>query len=1346
MHKNCPTKLQVSNLSKDTSHREIEAWLAGSRVTGAIISKKKDSYILEFESAAQAQRAKEILSKNTYINGNVCKVAHYREFMAVGEATVVVQGLTPDSNFIGIEQVIRQFPGVTEVSFKKKTTKPYAFVSFERMDQANLFIKELHGSWVHGDFLRIFIVSENSSNNSSPNLLGSSNSAVTSPNLLANFSPNVVPALTSPNLPHHIPSSASNSSPAAGSESPNTRRLRSTSLNAQISFDAFLDNISNNFNLLNFVSPPATTSPSPTLPTTKRAHSFNTNYTPAYSLQNSPQYQSNPQFQNNPQYDHRKNRSKSLGTKVYVPLNGNSIDDDYFNGVDNQGNLSDGSNGLMSPPLIPDPSFPVNGKTPTNSLNTNSMIPNINPNVIKPPTPAIPTTSPTLTPAPTPTTAPTTTTTATNAPTRSSFTRGHVRKRSVSFDSNINTIIDAPLFEPPNNTDYPAISLTSPNSPNNLNNLNNLNNPNSPTTSANPIPEPNRVRSQSVGGGNTTVVTKTKGATAKTNPNDLFVRPTNKTEGEAADELGEDNASNESKDVSPSGSVSGNLSTSFSLSNLPHRNNYFTLRLENLDEEVTSTILYDLFNCVLEEPPSLLSAKAVRGQGFVDFDNQEMATLARTKLHGRKFMGNTLQISLLRPEDKCVLKVTNLPFSTDEKDLEEHFSDIAGLISANIVRKATGISKGFAFLVFVHFSAAEKALQEKHGTIVQGRPINIRFHNGGNNQNNPNNPNRKNSLKGNPSTPSTKTSRPGISSATFDPLSDIASESSSTNATPIITPDSPYPLEQHSGPTTPTGAPMGAPAFPMAPPPGFAAYGAVPHHHAAHRKSEHEGERPDDAAFNSYQLTDEEVERCLSQFNLDLSFVIQKILANDSSHSQRKDRLRQNAQLLEAIRTKLAEKKLEQLNDDLIYSKHKQTYLHDTHSLSSSLSSSSLSSSLSSASLSLPLSPSPLSPEPGLSDGDQMLGDLSNGLLSDPEKERYQAKKIRSLKQASSRKIIEELGDQMKLARMIKDIEEERQTLEDQRIQLELIEIINSVAEKVRKVPISKLQQRIQQAELRTQDKMRMKEEFQRVQDLKRSYDIDLDSSSPPRTMSISAWPNDEAVKIDTFQLYFTDDHFSLRCCNIQLTRASIRPRPFGRGTNHLSYWIKLASDPPKTIKVAKAPIAYMGPDTDKESCMQDITTQLYASSAAKIFSEKKLAKVVEYAPIQLLCFYQRTPQIYMTIEPAIEGIWKRYNNNSGLIDVERNSFIQAFSHFSYDHSHKKMMVTDLQGTKNQNKYVFTDPLVHCLLDDTSFGKSNLGQAGIDEFFRSHVCNRICRSLHLSQHHLQPNDGAPVIS
>lgn len=67
--------------------------------------------------------------------------------------------------------------------------------------------------------------------------------------------------------------------------------------------------------------------------------------------------------------------------------------------------------------------------------------------------------------------------------------------------------------------------------------------------------------------------------------------------------------------------------------------------------------------------------------------------------------------------------------------------------------------------------------------------------------------------------------------------------------------------------------------------------------------------------------------------------------------------------------------------------------------------------------------------------------------------------------------------------------------------------------------------------------------------------------------------------------------HFS----NIQLTRASIRPRPFGRGTEHLSYWVKLASDP-NSVKVAKVPIMSKGTEAEKEVCMQDISSQVFCS------------------------------------------------------------------------------------------------------------------------------------------------------
>eukprot|EP00026_Physarum_polycephalum_P000680 Phypoly_transcript_00681.p1 GENE.Phypoly_transcript_00681~~Phypoly_transcript_00681.p1 ORF type:complete len:1230 (+),score=215.76 Phypoly_transcript_00681:352-4041(+) len=1215
-HKNCPTKLQVSNLAKDTTHREIEAWMSGLRVGGATITKKKDSFILEFESAAQAARAKEILSKNTYINGNVCKVVHYREFMVVGEVTAVVQGLTTESNFAAIEQVIRQFPGVTEVSFKKKTTKPYAFVSFEKMDQVNNMIKELHGSWVHGDFLRIFIVSDNTGSTSSPNL-------------------NSFMASGGEGLSDGMPG-GDGTSPMVGKN----LRTRSTSLNTHISFDTFLSNISSNLASLT----PINSNP--------RRNSYNANFTSftnPTSFTNVPTFTPSPVSPNialspltpgtptngvNSINNNRKSRSKSLntGSKVYVPVSPNL-----------QSPISVPTRSAIASPILnnSDPNYNNENNTPTPTKGRTVSFSEEDENIIFP-----------------------------VIPLDDSMDVKPIRVRSVSFDSSINTLdsfdSEADTYSPgsPPNELSPRLLINSNAlSPNALN---------SPT---------NRLRSKSVG----TAPPKSK-ASVKNPANDLFLKqhrgskipnpnsPSSPDSFTSAD--GDDEGSEASSAVSPSGSANGTLS----MPNLHYKNDYHTLRLEELDEEITSSILYDLFNCVLDEPPSLLSAKAVHGQGFVDFDSAEMANLALEKLNGRKFMGNVLRIAHVKPEEKCVLKVTNLPFSTDEKDLEEHFSDVAGLISANIVRKVTGISKGFAFLVFGHSSAAEKALQEKHGTIVQGRPINIRHHNSSNNNT------RANTVK---------TATKPTQSPTINPTSDSVSSPNVFN--------SPNPA------SPPPQVIPGSDVSALKPGIKPARLGDVP---------KETGEQPDDAALtNNADITDEEAQKYLVQFSQEFAQVVQKVHTIETNYMSLKERLRQNMVRIDAAKTKLAEKRLEQLNDDLAYTKQKQQF---KQALSMVASVDSLASKI----------------DMHVEGLDEL--SAANG-ISTLEKERYHAKRMRAMKQASLRKLTEELSDQLELAKIVKEIEEEKQLLENHQVQLEMIEMIHSLAETIKKIPIPKLKERIAQSNANIYEKTKIKEDLQRFLDLKRSYDIDLDSPSPPRALSM-AWPNDEAVKIDTFQLHFTDDRFSLRCCNIQLTRASIRPKAFSRGITHLAYWIKLASDP-KAMYVAKGPIMSRG-EGDKFACMQDITAQLYANNTAKAFNEKKLPKTVEYIPIQLLCFYQRNPQVYMTIEPYLDGIWKRYTtNSSGLINAEKNAYVHAYSHFSYEYSMKKLIVTDLQGGKLNNRYFLTGPAVHYVKHDDAFGKSNMGQLGIDEFFRSHNCNRICRALNLAPQHTQLHGG-----
>lgn len=81
------------------------------------------------------------------------------------------------------------------------------------------------------------------------------------------------------------------------------------------------------------------------------------------------------------------------------------------------------------------------------------------------------------------------------------------------------------------------------------------------------------------------------------------------------------------------------------------------------------------------------------------------------------------------------------------------------------------------------------------------------------------------------------------------------------------------------------------------------------------------------------------------------------------------------------------------------------------------------------------------------------------------------------------------------------------------------------------------------------------------------------------------------------------------------------------------------------------------------------------------------------------------------------------------------NDILQSFSCFSLSYFNTRKLVCDLQGIFNERENVIqlTDPVVHSLggkqPDDTDFGRTNLGQRGIDAFKRSHRCTALCREL-----------------
>jgi len=95
------------------------------------------------------------------------------------------------------------------------------------------------------------------------------------------------------------------------------------------------------------------------------------------------------------------------------------------------------------------------------------------------------------------------------------------------------------------------------------------------------------------------------------------------------------------------------------------------------------------------------------------------------------------------------------------------------------------------------------------------------------------------------------------------------------------------------------------------------------------------------------------------------------------------------------------------------------------------------------------------------------------------------------------------------------------------------------------------------------------------------------------------------------------------------------------------------------------------------------------------------------------------------SVEAFVYGKFDKYNTNSGLVATDRRT-PQAFSHFTFDSSSKRLLCVDVQGVDD----LYTDPAVHAP-SDFLWCDANLGLRGMALFFWSHRCNDACRLLGL---------------
>ena len=72
------------------------------------------------------------------------------------------------------------------------------------------------------------------------------------------------------------------------------------------------------------------------------------------------------------------------------------------------------------------------------------------------------------------------------------------------------------------------------------------------------------------------------------------------------------------------------------------------------------------------------------------------------------------------------LFVGNLPFNATENDLQDHFAQAGTVISVNIMQdRATGRSRGFAFIEMGSEAEAAQAVSQFHQKDFQGRPLTV---------------------------------------------------------------------------------------------------------------------------------------------------------------------------------------------------------------------------------------------------------------------------------------------------------------------------------------------------------------------------------------------------------------------------------------------------------------------------------------------------------------------------------------------------------------------------------------------------------------------------------------------
>lgn len=171
---------------------------------------------------------------------------------------------------------------------------------------------------------------------------------------------------------------------------------------------------------------------------------------------------------------------------------------------------------------------------------------------------------------------------------------------------------------------------------------------------------------------------------------------------------------------------------------IAERNQDATIYVGGLDEKVSDSILWDLFlqagPVVNVHMPKDRITQSHQGYGFVEFMGEEDADYAIKIMNMIKLYGKPIRVNKASAHQKNLdvganLFIGNLDPEVDEKLLYDTFSAFGVILQTPKIMRdpESGNCKGYAFINFASFEAADAAMEAMNGQYLCNRAISISY-------------------------------------------------------------------------------------------------------------------------------------------------------------------------------------------------------------------------------------------------------------------------------------------------------------------------------------------------------------------------------------------------------------------------------------------------------------------------------------------------------------------------------------------------------------------------------------------------------------------------------------------